>query len=150
MIKALKTFFDTLSADTAVEIPKHSIELCCFSLMVTIAKIDQRFDAHERKAITSLGVSNFKLPEDTIDEIIKDAEDASDQATSLYEFTDIIHQKLDEQSKFNLVKCLWIIAYADGDIDKYEEHIIRKISDLIYLDHARFTQAKSQASIEHR
>lgn len=145
MIQALRSFFDSLNGDQEPTAPNASIELCCFSLMVTIAKIDQRFDSSERNAIVSLGRSNFKLSEDTVSAVLKDAECAADLSTSLYEFTDVIREKLDEQSKFNLVKCLWIVAYADGQIDKYEEHIIRKVADLIYLDHARFTEAKLQA-----
>ena len=40
---------------------------------------------------------------------------------------------------------MWKIAYADGNIDKFEEHIIRKVSNLIYVSHSDFIKAKISA-----
>ena len=40
---------------------------------------------------------------------------------------------------------MWKIAYADGNIDKDEEHIIRKVSNLIYVAHSDFIKAKINA-----
>ena len=40
------------------------------------------------------------------------------------------------------MKALWEVAAEDGNIDKYEEHVIRKISELIYLPHKDFIRAK--------
>jgi uncharacterized tellurite resistance protein B-like protein len=34
------------------------------------------------------------------------------------------------------------MAFADGNIDKYEEHVVRKISDLIHISHNDFIQSK--------
>ena len=40
---------------------------------------------------------------------------------------------------------LWQVALADDYLDKYEESIIRKISDLIHLRHSEYIQCKSNA-----
>jgi uncharacterized tellurite resistance protein B-like protein len=37
---------------------------------------------------------------------------------------------------------LWRIAYASAGIDKYEEHIIRRIAELLYMPHSEFIRAK--------
>jgi uncharacterized tellurite resistance protein B-like protein len=37
---------------------------------------------------------------------------------------------------------LWQVAYADGSLDPYEEALVRKIADLIYVPHREFIQAK--------
>jgi uncharacterized tellurite resistance protein B-like protein len=41
------------------------------------------------------------------------------------------------------MKAMWEMAYADGDLDKYEDYIIRKVADLIYVPHTEFIRAKS-------
>jgi uncharacterized tellurite resistance protein B-like protein len=34
------------------------------------------------------------------------------------------------------------VAYADGDLDKYEEHLIRRVAELIYVPHEEYIRAK--------
>lgn len=145
MISKLKAFFTELATQTDPEVKQSSIELCCFSLMCIIANIDNDFDENERITIKELGKELFSLDDATISDIIKDAEQSAHDSTSLHQFTSTIHEHLQEKDKFALIVGLWKIAYADGSIDKYEEHIIRRVAELVYLDHARFTEAKHVA-----
>ena len=50
-----------------------------------------------------------------------------------------------KSERIKLIESMWKIAYADGNIDKYEEHIIRKVSNLIYVAHSDFIKAKINA-----
>ena len=47
--------------------------------------------------------------------------------------------------KVQLITSLWKVAYADGDLDKYEEHLIRRVADLLYVPHDAFIRAKLSA-----
>jgi uncharacterized tellurite resistance protein B-like protein len=38
---------------------------------------------------------------------------------------------------------MWELAFADGDLSKYEEYVIRKVADLIYVSHSEFIRAKT-------
>ena len=44
-----------------------------------------------------------------------------------------------------MVELLWRVAYADGDLDKYEEHLVRRIADLIHVPHSVFIRMKHKA-----
>ena len=44
--------------------------------------------------------------------------------------------------KVDLFSCLWQVAYADGRIDKYEEHLLRRIADLLHISHRDFIRTK--------
>ena len=68
-----------------------------------------------------------------------------EDSTSLYEFTRDINDNFDAAERVRLIESMWKIAYADGNIDKYEEHIIRKVSNLIYVAHSDFIKAKLSA-----
>lgn len=144
MIKALKRWFENLSDNQTPHAghPQEKINLCCFSLMVITANVDSIFDESEYKTIQELGRDLFNLDKKTIDEVISDAKQRANDSTSLYEFTSLIHENLSENDKFKLIVGLWKIAFADGEVDKYEEHVIRRVAELIYLDHARFTEAR--------
>jgi uncharacterized tellurite resistance protein B-like protein len=71
---------------------------------------------------------------------------AREDATSLFEFTRLVNDHYGPDEKRDLVGAMWKVAYADGDLDKYEEHIIRRVAELIYLPHADFIRSKHEAA----
>ena len=40
---------------------------------------------------------------------------------------------------------MWAVAYADGNVDKYEEHLIRQVAELTYVPHSDYIQSKLAA-----
>ena len=48
----------------------------------------------------------------------------------------------DYEDKIRLINNLWSIAFSDKQLDKYEEYLIRKISDLLYVSHKDFIEQK--------
>ena len=77
-----------------------------------------------------------------LDELISESEKKVSESTSLYEYTRLINDLCDYQDKLKLINNLWAIAFADKYLDKYEEHLIRKVSDLLYISHSDFIQQK--------
>ena len=37
---------------------------------------------------------------------------------------------------------MWEVAFADGKLDPFEEALIRKTAELLYVDHAQFIKTK--------
>ena len=48
--------------------------------------------------------------------------------------------------KLQLISAMWAVAYADGDLSKYEEHLIRQVADLTYVPHADYIHCKLAAN----
>jgi len=94
--------------------------------------------------ISSLEIRVFRKlrSEQKINEIIEDAENTVQENTSLYGYTRLVNDEFNYEDKLMLLRNLWRIAYADGYLDKYEEHLIRKISDLIHVSHSDFINIK--------
>lgn len=120
-------------------------QITAAALMIEIAIMDNHFDEKELSVLGQELTSQFKLSNDDIDKLIVLAREKNDQATSLYEFTRQINDEFTVQEKFNLIIGMWRIAFADGDLDKYEEYMIRKVADLIYVAHGDFIRAKQVA-----
>lgn len=120
--------------------------LASLALLIETAKSDHEVDPSELDAITQIAQSNHALPADEIESLISEAKARVKESTSLYEFTSLINENLKEPQKYQLVQNMWRVAYADGRIDRYEEHIIRKAAELLYVDHARFIEAKLSVS----
>ena len=121
----------------------HQKQLAVAALLVEVAMADHQFSDLELASLSHSLVRKYSLSEDEIAELISLAKSESNHATSLHQFTRIVNQHCDNKEKFNLVKAMWEMAYADGSVDKYEDYLIRKVADLIYLPHSEFIRAKS-------
>jgi len=58
----------------------------------------------------------------------------------------LINKGFTQEQKVTLIKTLWQIAYADGELDKYEEHMVRKMADLLHVPHLEFIKTKNQVN----
>ena len=146
MIRKLELFFQSLSIETVdTAFSEQQLQLASAALLVEVATIDEHFSTEERLRLKSLLTKQCELSEAESEELITDAVRASSDSASLYDFTQLINRHFSEGQKNTLVENLWHIAYADGELDKYEEHIIRRIADLIHVRHQEFIKAKIKA-----
>ena len=139
-----KKIFQTEDSDDPKIDDKTSIK-ACIALLLETSMADEVLDESELKALKSTLLTDFLIEEDEIDELINFAKENVEDSTSLYEFTRDINDNFDSDERIKLIESMWKIAYADGNIDKYEEHIIRKVSNLIYVAHSDFIKAKLSA-----
>lgn len=73
--------------------------------------------------------------------LLQEATLRSENSASLYEFTDQLRD-LEHQQRFELIQSMWQVAYADNVLDPIEEAIIRKVAELLYVNHSDFIRAK--------
>ena len=129
---------------------EESIKLAAISLLVQVAKADHTLSEQEESKLVELVNSHFNESKQLEhDELIALAMAKSDASTSLYEFTSLINESYDMTQKFQLITLMWTIAFSDNVIDTYEEHLIRRVADLIYLPHMKFIEAKHIAKEEN-
>ena len=121
----------------------HQKQVTVAALLIEVAMADHEFSSSELERLAHLLTRKFDLSPAEISELIELAKSQSEHATSLHQFTRIINQYCTSQEKFDLMRALWEVAYVDGTLDKYEDYVIRKIADLIYVPHNEFIRAKS-------
>jgi len=143
VIKLLKNLLENLSSDKENnQITEEQLHLATAALLVEVAAIDQHFDEQEWSTLHNLLKQECHISDKDAEQLIDDAQQASENSTSLYDFTQFINQICDYKQKITLVNGLWKVAYADNNLDKYEEHIVRRIADLIHVSHKDFIQEK--------
>lgn len=111
-------------------------------LLIEIARADHTIDQPERQAIREALAGASTLSASELDELIDAALREAEGTVSLHAHVKQLNDALDKAAKVSLIEQMWRVALADGDIDRYEEHMIRKLSDLLYLKHRDFMQAK--------
>lgn len=145
MIAAIKRFFDNQLASPGQETADHKVSrlrLASAALMFELLKTDRHIDERETDMMRRVLEKTFELDRQQLDDIIQLAEDEATQAVSLYEFTSLVNEAYQYEDKVLLVENLWRLALADGHLDKYEEQMIRKTADLLYVSHSDFIKTK--------
>jgi uncharacterized tellurite resistance protein B-like protein len=144
MIKRLLSLFELPPAQPGESL-EHHLNLAAAALLIETARADFTQDRVEEEALRELLVSTLGLAREEIDDLLLLANDAVDEATSLYQFTRVINDHYDAAQKLQLVRAMWRVAYADGNLDKYEEHLIRRVAELTYVPHEDYIGAKLAA-----
>ena len=122
-----------------------ALRLATAVLMIDIARADHIFEESEFNSMLQLIESHFQLSPEQAAELVNAAGEKADDMVSLYEFTQLLNKQLDEKEKTRIVSLLWQVAYADGRLDKYEDSLVLKISDLLYVSRGRVMRLKHDA-----
>lgn len=145
MFAALKRFMEQhLNPDDAAGAMSASqhLELATAALLLDMARMDQAVDARERAAAAAALQRSFALDEAQTEELLVLAERRAAASNDYYQFTSVLNRELGPEQKVRVIEQLWTVAFADGRLDKYEEHLVRKLAELLYVSHSEFIAAK--------
>ena len=122
-----------------------ALRLATAVLMIDVARADAVFDESEFDKVLTLAEKHFGLSPDEAAELVNEAGDKAENIVSVHEFTTLLHENLSADEKEHIVALLWKIAYADGRLDKFEDSLVLKISDLLYVSRGRVMRLKHDA-----
>jgi uncharacterized tellurite resistance protein B-like protein len=146
MIHILKALFEQAPQENAAS-QERNLRLAAAALLIETARADFTEDSVEMTKLAQLLPTVLQLESSEVQTLVSAAQERVEEATSLYEFTRVINEGWSLDRKRELVSAMWAVAWADGDIDKYEEHLIRNVADLIYVPHSDFIHCKLTAQI---
>ena len=144
MLDKLKTLLTPITGEEKHLAP--STELACAALLIELIYADYNKDPAEISAAKAALKRTFALQEAELQELVDLAEKEKQDSISVYPFTSVINEQFGARERVDIIAMLWQVAYADGHLDKFEEHYIRKIADLLYVPHSDFIQAKLRAA----
>jgi len=147
--QVIETFTVTTEAAPSAEERESALRLATAVLMVDVARADRIFDEAEFHRALKLIEGRFGLTTEEAAQLVNEADEHAVDLVSAYELTEVLHRNLEEEEKARIVGLLWDIAYADGALDKYEDALILKISDLLYVNRARVMRLKHDAASRH-
>jgi len=139
--------FDKLLAffqQEEVKTESHKPELAAAALLVEIMNADHALSDEESTSIKSILFDTLFITADIADELLATAKKQVNEATDLFQFTEVINTNYSYQEKVCLIESLWKVAYSDKQLDKYEEHMVRRIADLLHVSHSDFMQTKNR------
>lgn len=147
MLDSLKRLFETSASQGALspEERERGLRLATAALLFEVVRSDGTVHESERAMMRAAVQSTFDLTPAELDDLVRDAETASKEAVSLYEFTQVLHSALAPEEKKRIVELLWLVVFADSRKDALEEHMVRKVAGLLGVSHPDFIDAKRRA-----
>ncbi len=144
MIKKIQVFFEKhfMADDVASVSIEKQLNLAAAALLIEMVLQDENVDEAEVIAVKKSLTGQFKLSLSEAESLYELAEEEKHQATDYHQFTKLIAEHYTQPQKIQLIEALWRVAFADQVLDKYEEHMVRRISDLIHVSHKDFMQAR--------
>jgi uncharacterized tellurite resistance protein B-like protein len=141
VLTVIKQFFSAELEITQTD-DSHTLQLAAAALLIELSRADFQRDTEEQQAVEKALQKTFSLNQNELQTLIDLAEQEAKDATSLYQFTRLINDNYSLEQKSRLIELMWQVALADGEICKYEDHLIRKVAELLYVPHQVFIRSK--------
>jgi len=152
MIESIKNLWSQAFSEQAGNPAEreHGLNLIAAALMLEVARADFREDVIESERIFDLLKQEFALTAEDAEILMNQATDEVDEAVSLYEFTRVMNDKLSEQEKRRVLRLMWQVAFADQALHRYEDHLIRKVAELVYVPTVEMLRLRQDVEDETR
>ena len=111
----------------------NRVELAAAVLMIEMARADFEQADLENATIIELLQEYFVMNLEDANELFDEAEEIADNSVSLHELTRTLHETLIDEAKNEIIEMLWRLALVDDSLDRYEDYLVRKIADLLYV-----------------
>ena len=132
MFKSLTKLFNQPEPENTSQQLEDEIMLFV-GLLVEAAEIDGKIDETEILIIKNSIISLYEISDEKVDLIINKCLESAGEPNLLHYFTSKINKEFDYDKKINLLKILWEIILADGQIHDFESNLIRRLSGLMYI-----------------
>ena len=133
MFEKLKKIFETNNSE--IKSVDDTLISYLVSLFVEVSRVDYKIDEKEINFIIEILAKEFNFNLDLIKEKLNIVR-TSERLIGYHPITKYLNENFDINFKKKVVLGLWKIAFINNDLDKYEDHLVRKVSDLLYINHA--------------
>ena len=145
MFEKLKKIFETNNSE--INSVDDTLISYLVSLFVEVSRVDYKIDEKEINFIIEILAKEFNFNLDLIKEKLNIVR-TSERLIGYHPITKYLNENFDINFKKKVVLGLWKIAFINNDLDKYEDHLVRKVSDLLYINHADNMLLRNKAKEE--
>ncbi len=104
------------------------------ALMYHVMDADGVRQDAEWERIKELLIELYGVSGEELERLINDGLAAEGEAVDLYAFTSVLKRNLDEHDRVRLIRVLWDVVYADGEVHELEDNTLWRVAELIGVD----------------
>ena len=144
MFAAFKQLFDTVAAPSSGD-DEHALRLATAVLLVETMRADATVSPVERAHVLDVLRRRFALDASETARLLALGEEAAADAYDYHRFTSLLMRRFDLPRRVQIIELMWQVAYADGELSAHENHLMRKIADLLHVPLPDYAAAKARA-----
>jgi uncharacterized tellurite resistance protein B-like protein len=118
------------------------VQIATCIILLEVAKYDDEFSSIEKETMKAILKNDFSISGEAIEDLMKVAEEQREESVDIWEFTNVINQHFSREEKLKMMEAAWKIIYADEKLNKYENHYVHVLANLLRLRHADLIDAK--------
>jgi len=146
MLNKLSDFLSTIIAPaSAVGRPEHTLQLATAVLLIEVMRSDAESTDEEQATILNILKERFQLADAELAQLSDLGHRTARAANDLHQFTTLINRELELPEKVRIIEYMWQVAYADRQISAHENHLMRRIVDLLHIPLGDNVAAKARA-----
>jgi len=133
MLNALRSFLADLSRDGS---ERHRFSpddhrLASAALLFHVVAIDGTVTESERRRLHDLLRERYGLDEAATADLMREAEQADQEAVDLFRFTHVLKDRLDEADREAIIGMMWDLVFQDGQLHEFEDNTIWRVAELL-------------------
>ena len=146
MLRKLASLFEGAFAPRADDAAarEQALRVATALLLIEVAKADFAEDLAEDETVVQSLKQFFALDDEAAALLLAEARSTADRAVELQQFTRRLHEQLSVTEKLRVVEMLWQVALADRRLDKHEDHLVRRIAELLYIPHSDLIRIRNR------
>jgi uncharacterized tellurite resistance protein B-like protein len=124
------------------------LHLATAAVLLEIAYADGEFSPAEDGDVAGFLRRAFALSADASRELVEEAEEIRNRTIDHFALTNFIRKNASLSDRIEIVKTMWRIVFADRKLTDYENYLVRKLADLLGLEHKVMIEAKVEVMRE--
>lgn len=132
----------------AAQEKERAIRLATIACLLEIAYADQSLSRQEEKHLLDLARQMFGATDEETRELIEAADEMRSHAIDHWAITNQLRKSFTLEERIAVVKAMWRIVYSDDHLHQYEGYLVRKLADLLGLEHHVMINAKLEVQKE--
>ncbi|MEQ8746522.1 TerB family tellurite resistance protein [Pyruvatibacter sp.] len=132
-------------ADQSGSDPFSVKQVAAAALMVEGARLDKDFDASERAAMERIVGERFELNADDASTLIDIAYARQSANYDNWQFANAVKKNFSPEEQIDILSMMWEVAYADGELHRFEVHQIKSVASQLGLSDADLEKARKDA-----
>ncbi len=147
MLRIIKDLFEQAGAGRR-PIASHErrhLHVAAASLLHEATRVDLDERDEERAVAEAALVDLFGLTDEASRAVFGEGAARARQLTSYFAPVSVVKRDMEPPERVRLIEHLWRVAYADGGLDQYEDHYVRKIGHLLYVPNTEIMLARNRA-----
>lgn len=146
MLKALRRALAGAAESRCAPAPeRRQLHLAVAVLLHEARRADYEEGGDESGTAEQALVDLFGLQPHDAAELLRQGHARAQELTSFYAPVATIKREFSLPERVRLIEHLWRITFADGQLNLYEDHYVRKIAHLLYVPNTESMLARNRA-----